>query len=113
MSLAVEKMRLRGISEEHARDTAMPISMQTRTLFNPAFNANYANFLVLGFSPSQSNSPLCWPYPRQAQARLLCRLNAHETRLAAAAHVSVIGGMVWGGVHGQRSGSASPISGCR
>jgi ABC-2 type transport system permease protein len=26
----------------------MPVAQQTRTWFNPAFNANYANFLVLG-----------------------------------------------------------------
>jgi ABC-2 type transport system permease protein len=45
----IRNMRLRGTSEAQARAAAMPISMQTRTLFNPALNGNYANFLMLGF----------------------------------------------------------------
>jgi len=97
MSLAVEKMRLRGISEEHARDTAMPISMQTRTLFNPAFNANYANFLVLGFIAIAIQLSALLAVSQAGAGSAALQVDAHETRLAAAAHVSVIGGMVWGG----------------
>jgi ABC-2 type transport system permease protein len=47
----VKKIRLHGwASDSRARQTAMPVVVQTRTIFNPAFNANYANFLVLGFT---------------------------------------------------------------
>ena len=45
----VRRIRMHGLaSDRRAPQIAMPVSVQTRTLFNPAFNANYANFLVLG-----------------------------------------------------------------
>jgi ABC-2 type transport system permease protein len=44
----VKRMQLHGVPGARARQGALPVSMQTRTLFNPAMNANYANFLVLG-----------------------------------------------------------------
>jgi ABC-2 type transport system permease protein len=47
----VKKIRMRGgASDTRARQVAMPAIVQIRILFNPAFNANYANFLVLGFT---------------------------------------------------------------
>jgi ABC-2 type transport system permease protein len=50
VAVDMKKVRLRGAGPQTAaRRTAAPISLQTRSLFNPAFNANYANFLVLGF----------------------------------------------------------------
>lgn len=46
----MKKIRLHGTgSQTLAKRAAAPIGLQTRTLFNPAFNTNYANFLVLGF----------------------------------------------------------------
>ncbi len=46
----MKKIRMHGTGPQTlARRTAAPIGLQTRLLFNPAFNANYANFLVLGF----------------------------------------------------------------
>jgi len=46
----VKKIRMRGwVSDSRARQVAMPVIGQIRILFNPAFNANYATFLVLGF----------------------------------------------------------------
>lgn len=46
----MKKIRTRGwVPDTRARQAALPVAAQTRTLFNPAFNANYANFLVIGF----------------------------------------------------------------
>ena len=49
-SIAVDmmKMQIRGVPAGRARSASLPVSMQSRNLFNPALNANYANFLVLG-----------------------------------------------------------------
>jgi len=50
VAVDMKKIRMHGTGPQPlARGAAAPIGLQTRSLFNPAFNANYANFLVLGF----------------------------------------------------------------
>lgn len=50
VAVDMKKIRMNGTGPQTlARRVAAPIGLQTRSLFNPAFNANYANFLVLGF----------------------------------------------------------------
>jgi ABC-2 type transport system permease protein len=50
VAVDMKKIRMRGTGPQTlARRAAAPIGLQTRSLFNPAFNANYANFLVVGF----------------------------------------------------------------
>jgi len=44
----VQSLERRGMAPAHAVHTATPIVQQARSLFNPAFNSNYANFIVLG-----------------------------------------------------------------
>lgn len=58
-----------------ARTMAMPIAQETRTLFNPALDSNYANFLVLGMIA----------IPIQLAALLaVCRAGAREFTPASA-----------------------------
>ncbi len=45
----IQTLERRGIGpSSQAMRIAMPIAQETRTWFNPAFNANYVNFMVLG-----------------------------------------------------------------
>jgi ABC-2 type transport system permease protein len=44
----IQNLERRGVAPWQAIRTATPVVPQTRTVFNPAFNSNYANFMVLG-----------------------------------------------------------------
>jgi ABC-2 type transport system permease protein len=44
----IQSLERRGMPPAQAARTATPLLQQTRSLFNPAFNSNYANFIVLG-----------------------------------------------------------------
>jgi len=44
----IQSLQRRGMPPAHAVRSATPVLQQTRSLFNPAFNSNYANFIVLG-----------------------------------------------------------------
>lgn len=44
----IRSLERRGMGRSQATRTALPVIQETRSLFNPAFNSNYANFMVLG-----------------------------------------------------------------
>ena len=44
----IQSLERRGMAPSIATRTAVPVIHETRSLFNPAFNSNYANFMVLG-----------------------------------------------------------------
>jgi len=44
----IQSLERRGMAPSIAGRAAVPVIQETRTLFNPAFNSNYANFMVLG-----------------------------------------------------------------
>jgi ABC-2 type transport system permease protein len=93
----VRKLRLRGTPEALAREIAMPVSMQTRTLFNPALNGNYANFLVMGFLAIAVQLSGLLAATRAAGNASALGLNRRDTRSAAAAQVAIIAVIVWAG----------------
>jgi ABC-2 type transport system permease protein len=95
VGIDIKKMHLRGVPEARARDYAMPVSLQTRVLFNPALNANYANFLVMGFLgiAVQLSGLLAVSQAASSVARM--QLNSQATRIAAALHLAVVTAIVW------------------
>ncbi len=109
VAVDVKKIRARGgVPDARARQVAMPVMVQTRTLFNPAFNGNYANFLVIGFAAIAIQlTPLmaaCRAGARELGpgAAELRALSRHPALLAAAkctAYIVVMWPVSWLTVH--------------
>jgi ABC-2 type transport system permease protein len=88
----IRKMQLRGVSSERARRTALPVSMQARTLYNPAMNGNYASFLVIGMLGVAIQLSAMLATARICEERVPCpaiRLGVIAVMISAGAWLSI------------------------
>ncbi len=96
VAVDMKGIRMRGTGPQTPARAA-PVGLQARSLFNPAFNANYANFLVLGFlGVAVQLAPLL--AASRAGAGDLPAGRHHPVLLAAAkccAYVTVIWPLTW------------------
>lgn len=104
----IQSLERRGMAPPRAARTALPVVQETRSLFNPAFNSNYANFMVLGLIavPVQLVSMLavCRAGAREfgAGAAELFGISRSPFVIAAAksaAYVAILWPVCWLAVH--------------
>lgn len=95
VGIDAQKMILHGIPEAGARAASLPISMETRTLFNPALNGNYANFLVIGFLGIAVQLAGLLTAASMGAVTADLPPSLRERRSAAAFHLAVVTLIVW------------------